>query len=286
MEKKARQYKEVGRTLISPGGTIMSKLNRSVERSMKIIEVVSGSGVTSLAFLADQTGLPKPTVLRICATLVNQNWLTRSRIDGRYRIGPRFPRLTATADSVDAIITAGTDEIVALSNATGLGVDLAVTIGLGRVEIIDTTRRFAQHGIYPDTIGYRPSPFRSALGSAFLAAVNPEKRATYISKLVASSRGKDHKAALTFPERLREIKAKGFAAREEEYWGRAVDYGGVPNAISVAIKSGDQPVGSISLVWLAEQRNVASVANEHLEKLNKTAQAIGASLILPEGEIE
>ncbi|MFC6587965.1 helix-turn-helix domain-containing protein [Sulfitobacter pacificus] len=42
----------------------MTKLNRSVERSMKILEVVSGSGVTSLAFLAEQTGLPKPTIMR------------------------------------------------------------------------------------------------------------------------------------------------------------------------------------------------------------------------------
>ncbi len=256
----------------------MTKLNRSVERSMKIIEVVSGSGVTSLAFLADQTGLPKATILRICATLVNQRWLTQSRSDSRYRIGPRFPRLESEPDSVDAIIEAGKLEIVALTKDTGLAVDLAVSIGNGRVEIVDTTRHFALHGIFPDTIGYRPSPFRSALGSAFLAALGTDERTSYVAKLAVNTRGRDREAALNFPNRLQDIRINGFAAREEAYWGRAVDYGGTPSAIGVAIHADNKAVGAISLVWLAEKQTVASVAAAHLERLTLAAHAIGRQL--------
>lgn len=256
----------------------MTKLNRSVERSMKIIEVVSDSGVTSLAFLAEQTGLPKATILRICATLVNQKWLSQSRSDSRYRIGPRFPRLGSEPDSVDAIIEAGKLEIVALTKGTGLAVDLAVSIGDGRVEIVDTTRHFAQHGIFPDTIGYRPSPFRSALGSAYLAALNAEERTAHAAKLAMNTKGRDREAALNFPKRLQDIAKNGYAAREEAYWGRAVDYGGTPSAIGVAILSDKRPVGAISLVWLAEKQTVASVAATHLAVLSRTARAIGAQL--------
>jgi len=251
---------------------------------MKIIEVVSGSGVSSLAFLADQTGLPKATIVRICATLVSQKWLSQSRNDSRYRIGPRFPRLSAEADSVDAIIEAGKVEIVALSEASGLGVDLAVSIGNGRVEIVDTTRRFAQHGIYPDSIGYRPSPFRSALGSAFLAGLDAEERTTYISKLTVNTTGKDREAALNMPRKLQDIRTNGFAAREEGYWGRAVDYGGIPSAISVAIRANGQSVGAISLVWLAEERSVESVAGAHLTHLTRAAKAIGERMGSSEGK--
>ena len=257
----------------------MAKLNRSVERSMKIIEVVSGSGVTSLAFLAEQTGLPKATIMRICATLVGQRWLSQSRSDARYRIGPSFPRLESEPDSVDALIEAGTSEIVALTKATELAVDIAVSIGNGRVEIVDTTRHFAQHGIFPDTIGYRPSPFRSALGSAFLAALSAEERSAQAAKLAAITKGRDREAALSFPKRLLDIQASGFAAREEAYWGRAVDYGGTPSAIAVAIRANGQPLGALSLVWLAERHTVASIASTHLEELNKAADAIGKQLV-------
>lgn len=253
----------------------MAKLNRSVERSMKILEVVAGTGVTSLAFLAEQTGLPKPTILRICATLVNQRWLSQSRSDSRYRIGSRFPRLDSTPDSIDTLVEAGSPEIIALSDATGLGVDLAAAIGNGRVEIVDTTRLYAKHGIFPDCIGFRPSPFRSALGCALLAALSIEERVEYAAKLAENTRGKDREAALNLPAKLKEIRARGFATREDSYWGRAVDYGGVPSAISVAIRAGGHVVGSVSLVWLAESRSVDEVAQAHLARLNLTADAIG-----------
>lgn len=253
----------------------MTKLNRSVERSMKILEVVSSSGVTSLGFLADQTGLPKPTILRICATLVNQRWLAQSRSDSRYRIGSRFPRLETAPDAIDALVEAGSSEIVRLSQATGLGVDLAAAIGQGRVEIVDTTRKYSEHGIFPDCIGYRPSPFRSALGSAYLAALEADERAEVAAKMSVNTKGKDREAALRLPEKLREIRTRGFATREYGYWGRAVDYGGIPSAISVAIRADSRVIGALSLVWLAEKQSVEEVAIAHLERLTLAADAIG-----------
>ncbi|WP_193142792.1 IclR family transcriptional regulator [Meridianimarinicoccus sp. MJW13] len=265
----------------------MTKFNRSVERSMKILEVVSGSGVTSLAFLADQTGLPKPTILRICATLVHQRWLTQSRSDGRYRIGSRFPRLGTAPDSIDALVEAGSSEIVRLSEATGLGVDLAAGIGNGRVEIVDTTRTFSDHGIFPDCIGYRPSPFRSALGCAFLAAHDADARADFSAKLAVNTKGKDREAALSLPGKLKEIRAKGFATREFGYWGRAVDYGGIPSAIGVAIRAEGRVIGAVSLIWLAEKHRVDEIASAHLKQLTSAAVAIGrqfeSNVRLPDG---
>ena len=262
----------------------MTQLNRSVERSMKIIETVSDSGLCSLAFLAGQTGLPKATILRICETLISQRWLFQSRSDKRYRIGPRFPRLSPEADLVDAIIEAGKQEIVALSQQTELAVDLAVSIGGGRVEIVDTTRRFAQHGIFPDSIGYRPSPFRSALGSAFLTALDAEERATYFTKLIENTVGKDREAAVNMPRKLQDIRTKGFAAREDGYWGRAVDYGGVPGAISVPIRADGQAIGAVSLVWLAEERSIESVAGTHLTRLKRAAKTIGERMNFDAGK--
>ncbi|TDT77152.1 IclR family transcriptional regulator [Litoreibacter halocynthiae] len=256
----------------------MAKLNRSVERSMKIVEAISVNGVSSLAFLADRTDLPKATILRICATLVSQRWLSQSRSDGRYRIGPGFPHLGGEPDSIGALIEAGKAEIVELSEHTGHGVDLAASIGDGRVEIVDTTRQFSRHGIFPDCIGYRPSPFRSALGSAFLGALEANDIARFSAELSRHTSGKDREATLSFPQKLRDMRKNGYAAREAGYWGRAVDYGGIPRAIGVAIRADSRVVGAINLVWLAERSSVEAVAGAHLERLSLAAKTIGDNL--------
>ena len=253
----------------------MTKLNRSVERGLNILEVISSNGVCSLAFLAERTGLPKPTILRICATLVQQRWLTQSRSDSRYRVGSRFPRVNSRPTTIDTLVEAGASAILSLSDATGLGVDLAAPIGNGRVEIVDTTRNFSIHGIFPDCIGYRPSPFRSALGCAFLAALEPEQEAEYSARLAVHTTGKDRTAALALPAKLREVRAQGFAIRENGYWGRAVDYGGIPSAIAVAISAQSHAVGAVSLIGLAEQHSAAAIAKAHLKKLTETAEEIG-----------
>jgi len=249
---------------------------------MKIIEVISANGLCSLAFLADRTNLPKATILRICATLINRRWLAQNRSDGRYRIGPKFPRSGVAPDSVDAMIEAGKSDIVKLSEATGLGVDLAVSIGNGRVEIVDTTRHFSLHGIFPDCVGYRPSPFRSALGSAFLAALDAQQYTKYSAELGMHLTGKDHEAALTFEKKMQTIRANGYATREAGYWGRAVDYGEIPDAISVAIRAGNQIVGAINLVWLARKLSAKEVASTHLNRLNLAATAIGNKFAISE----
>ena len=93
--------------------------------------------------------------------------------------------------------------------------------------------------------------------------------------LSANTTGKDRAAALQLPTKLRDIRTRGFASREPGYWGRAVDYGGIPSAIGVAVRSGDQVLGALSLVWLAERRSVDDVAQAQLGRLTATAKAIG-----------
>lgn len=256
----------------------MTKLNRSVQRSMKIVEVVADNGVCSLSFLAAETELPKPTVLRICATLMSQRWLSQDRSDKCYRLGSRFPRMGPERTLVDALIETGKAEIILLSQATGLAVDLAAAVGNGRVEIVDTTRVFSTHGIFPGSIGYRPSPARSALGCAYLSALAPKQLAAYSKAWSETATGRDQEAALNLLQKIRKVQKDGFATREDGYWGRAVDYGDIPHAIGVVIQDDINPIGAISLVWRAEQHGVGDVVQAHLQRLQSAAAEIGRRL--------
>ena len=253
----------------------MTKLNRSIERGLTVLEVIHTSGASSLAFLAAQTGLSKPTLLRICATLESRRWLIRRSNDGCYQFGSAFPQFGGMPEIVDRLVAAGKEEIVRLSEETGLGVDLAAGIGGGRTEIVDTTRVFRKHGVYPDAVGFRPSPILSALGAAYLSGLSNRKRTEALQELVKRLPREDAAALPQLPELLKNVAEKGYAARAQGHWGRAVDFGELPSAIALPILAGSEPVGAVNLVWNAGDQSVEAVARDHLARLQSAAKIIG-----------
>lgn len=253
----------------------MTKLNRSIERGLTVLEVIHTSGVSSLAYLAAQTGLSKPTLLRICATLESRRWLIRRSSDGRYQLGSAFPQSGGVPDLVDRLVAAAKQEIVRLSEETGLGVDLAAAIGGGRTEIVDTTRVFKKHGVYPGSVGFRPSPILSALGAAYLSGLSKSGRAEALQELVNRLPREDAAALPRLPQLLKAANEKGYAARAHGHWGRAVDYGELPAAIAVPIMAQREVVGAVNLVWNAADQSVEDVASNHLSRLQSAARIIG-----------
>ena len=253
------------------------KLNRSIERGLTVLEVIHTSGASSLAFLAERTGLSKPTILRICATLEHRRWLSRRSSDGYFQLGSGFPQAGGMPDLADRLVAVSKKEIVRLSEETGLGVDLAAAIGGGRTEIVDTTRVFRKHGVYPDAVGFRPSPILSALGGAYLSGLSEPDRAAVLKDLVPRLPREDASALLQLPRTLKAIARNGYAARAEGHWGRAVDYGELPAAIAVPILADTKVVGAVNLVWNASDQTVEVVAKSHLARLEATAKAIGRS---------
>ncbi|WP_417210404.1 IclR family transcriptional regulator [Antarctobacter sp.] len=253
----------------------MTKLNRSIERGLTVLEVIHISGAISLARLAARTELSKPTLLRICATLESRRWLMRRNSDGWYQIGSAFPATGGKPDLVDRLVAVAKEEIVRLSQETGLGVDLAAAIGGGRTEIVDTTRVFKKHGVYPDAVGFRPSPILSALGAAYLSGLAKPALAEALRDLVKRLPREDAAAVPQLPQILKSIAEKGYATRAEGHWGRAVDYGELPSAIGVPILAVAEPVGALNLVWNASYRSIEAVAGDHLAQLQATARTIG-----------
>ncbi len=253
----------------------MLKLNRSIDRSITVLEVIQAAGACSLAVLAQETGLPKPTILRICATLENRRWLIRQKSDGCYRLGSAFPISGGKTEETDRLVAASKQEIVRLSTLCGMGVDLAAAIGDGRTEIVDSTRVFKQHGVYPEVIGYRPSPVFSALGLSFLSVSPAEEQTELLMKLAEKLPREERSVLPQLPQLLRTILKQGYAVRADGHWGRAVDYGALPSAIGVPIVADKTPVGAINLVWNADDARVETIVKSHLTNLRAAADVIG-----------
>jgi IclR family mhp operon transcriptional activator len=253
----------------------VTKLNRSIDRGMLVLEVVHANGKISLAALAARTGLPKPTVLRICATFEQRRWLSRRSGDGSYQLGSAFPQGAGMPNRVDRLVAVGKEELLHLSRETGLASDLAAGIGDGRVEIVDTSRAYKLHAIYPDAVGFRPSPILSALGSAYLFAMTADERAKALRDFADRLPREEIIALPRLGRILADIGTRGYAVRSPEHWGRAVDYGALPAAIAVPIVAKGEPVGAINLVWNGSKHLPETVARDHLPGLQSAAWTIG-----------
>ena len=253
----------------------MTKLNRSIDRGLSVLDVVHSVGSCSLAGLTARTGLPKPTLLRICKSLEARRWLFRRLSDGNYQLGSAFPRIGGMGNRVDRLVAVGKEVIVGLSSDTGLASDLAAGIGGGRVEIVDTTRSFALHAIYPDCVGFRPSPILSALGAAYIFALTDAERGQNLEELSIRLPREEIKSLSRQATIFTEIRARGYAIRSPGHWGRAVDYGALLAAIAVPVLAGGEPVGSVNLVWNSSEGCAERMAMDHLGRLQLAARTIG-----------
>ena len=146
----------------------------------------------SASELARQTGIPRPTVIRLAASLVAHRWLQVETGGERYRLGAGVVSLAQSFLSGLDIRAASRAPMLALAEATGGSVYLAVRDGLEMVLIEACRARSTMLSARLDVGSRVPLP-NSALGRAYLATVDATTRGQLIDSL-RLSRGSDWNA--------------------------------------------------------------------------------------------
>jgi len=136
-------------------------------------------GPTDLARL---TGIPRPSVTRLAATLVAHRWLQPEPGGERFMLGPGVVSLAQVfLDGLDAR-AAARGPMQALADSTGGSVYLAVRDGLEMVLVEACRSRSTMLSTRLD-VGTRVPLPNSALGRAYLGAVDEATRAGVIDSL-------------------------------------------------------------------------------------------------------
>lgn len=183
----------------------------------------------SASELARQTGIPRPTVIRLAASLVAHRWLQVERGGERYRLGAGVVSLAQSFLSGLDIRAAARAPMLALAEATGGSVYLAVRDGLEMVLIEACRARSTMLSARLDVGSRVPLP-NSALGRAYLATVDAQTRSQLIDS-VRLSRGNDWHALETgLQAALAEHAQSGYCLSAGEFHAEI-------NSVSVAIQS-------------------------------------------------
>ena len=233
-------------------------------------------GPTELARL---TGIPRPTVTRLAATLVAKRWLRPEPGGERYMLGAGVVSLAQVFLSGLDVRAASRAAMQVLAESTGGAVYLAVRDGLEMVLVEACRARSTMLAARLDVGSRVPLP-NSALGRAYLGAVDAATRARLLESLQLS-RGSDWPALASGLQRaLAERVQTGLCLSAGEFHREI-------NSVSVAMVG---PAGDVMAFncggpafLFSEEHLRGEVAPALVRMVRQIAADIGGVAAIPEG---
>jgi IclR family KDG regulon transcriptional repressor len=184
-----------------------------VHAALSVMELVVSQGRLGLGDLARELQLPKSTLHRICAILVERGWALRDE-QGRYEPGVRAIGLGSRAATLP-IVTGFRHAVAELMTRHDETVCLAVLDGDESVFIaIEETTQPVRLQTW---VGRRAPAFASASGRVILAARTPAAIAgEYGGRALVTPTGRRFQTIAELEAILDRVRADGFAENQEE----------------------------------------------------------------------
>ncbi len=255
--------------------------NRSLDRGIMVLEALGREGGMTLAELHRSTELPKSTLRRLLATLMERRIVRKSLADDRYRSTVTFPGQPKSGlpPHMSVLADIALPETLQLTNDIGWPSDIHMRDG-STMRIVESTRSVSPFTLYRGVINRRLNHFGSASGVACLTAMQDSEIAE-LDRLTAG----DAKWGLarfgmtydSFMPKLEAIRKKGYGFRLAQYLGETV-LDDQLSAIALPLHRNGVPIGACSILFLRVFAKVPEFAERHLEDLRKTADRINRNI--------
>lgn len=188
---------------------ISGNTTTSLARGLSIIRAFNAEDNTlGNQELIERTGLPKATISRLSATLIALGYLRYDDTTGRYSIGPATISLGYSALSSSAVVHMARPLMQDLADQTG------VAVALGMRENHDMVYLANARSMSPVTlrlnVGSRLPLWRTAMGLAYMAEMQPDARESIVEDLVQSDPQQEEKIRTLVADALRSLHDYGF----------------------------------------------------------------------------
>ncbi|ABS62457.1 regulatory protein IclR [Parvibaculum lavamentivorans DS-1] len=244
-----------------------------VIRSLMVLEAMNATGkATTLAQLHEETGLPKPTLVRLLDTLISTGHVRRvSRMAG-YALTERVLRLSSGFRHGDLVVEAARPFLSALTAEHKWPMGLA-TLDRDAMLVRLSTRQESPFAMDPDWLNRRLAILVSALARAYIAFCPEEERRVLLtllrnskSKMNAPARDESYMAAM-----VEGIRKRGYA-------NTAAPRGDPAMGLAVPVMQGEHVAACINIRYIGSTMSEAEAVKRYLPALQRTAAAIAANL--------
>jgi IclR family mhp operon transcriptional activator len=255
------------------------ELVRSVTRAMQLLRVLQGLGKATLADVQRETGLPKPTLLRLMRTLEQERAVWRAEGDGLWRPAVEFVPTRILTPEHQQLIAAAMPALEALRALVVWPSDLAVKDGVF-MRLLETTRRNSGLAVNRDEIGHTIDLLRSAVGRAYVAHCPSHERVRLARQLGRRLHVGTESVARDLELIRLAVHRRGYAERDASFGGHdeAIErFDDQLSAIAVPVMHGERVIACVNVVWLKRFDARGGVVLRHLKQLKAAASCIAAN---------
>ena len=256
---------------------------RGLQRGLNVLQILQANPISSLHLIHSATGISKPSLLRILATLEQAGLVSRRLADGHYRLST-FARAGRKHDRHDRVAEASAPVLDRLCQKVLWPSDLLVPAG-AHMERRETSQARSPFFIptHSPRVGQAIGWLLTGVGRAYLAFC-PEKERQSILLRLRKSNSPDDRLAHE-PKQLDSIlaatRARGYGTRDPGFTGW--NHGHPPRddglaAIAVPLLDRTRVHGSINILWIRTAFSTEAFAERHLHDLQAAAREIVESL--------
>ncbi|KMO13638.1 helix-turn-helix domain-containing protein [Methylobacterium platani] len=250
-----------------------------VTAALRVLEVLAALNRLREASVGDlfrETGLNRPTIVRMLETLIHAGMVARHPARPVYVATGRTLELSSGYRRHEEMALAAAPTLARLHAALQWPSDVSVFDGDAMVVARTSRGEGVLH--FNRRPGYRAPLLGTSLGLAYLAFCAPETRDRALAALSGSPEpwnavARDPRAVAGL---LEGVRRNGYAGMIEAYSDAA--YHGVASAIGVPVLIGGVAAGSLNLMYLRHSLTEADVVARFVAPLREAAEEIAAAL--------
>ena len=226
-----------------------------VRRSFAVLEALSRRRTSTLSLLVHETGLPRPTVVRLLHTLSALGYAQRVSREHGYRLTDRVLGLSGSIRFVDHLVDAAIPHMSRFTAEHGWPLYLA-TLSYGAITIRHSTAPESPMSFEGAGLNSRRSVLASALGRVWLAFCSESERRTILRDIGGLAPRQE--AALR--SALLRVRNAGYAFTASARVSRI-------HGMAVPIRERQRMLGSLSMRFPRSAMNEEQVASRFARRL-------------------
>lgn len=240
-----------------------------VRRTFAVLEALSRRRTSTLSLLAQETGLPRPTVVRLLHTLSVLGYAQRVSRQLGYRLTDRVLGLSGAIRFVDHLVDAAIPHMSQFTAEHGWPLYLA-TLSYGAITIRHSTAPESPMSFEAAGLNSRRSVLSSALGRVWLAFCSEPERRAILRDIGGLARREE--AALR--SALERVRAEGCAFTVSPGVSRI-------HGMAVPIRHRQRMLGSLSMRFPRSAMSEQQAASRYARPLAALASVIANDVMPP-----
>jgi len=245
---------------------------RSVERAIDVLQALNRRPLSTLHDLHRETGLPKPSIVRLLRTLEGKGLAAQSSRYGTYQLLGRVKTLSSGFHHEPLIIEVAEEIMIDFTKAEGWPLALAL-FDLNAMVVRASTIPYTSLSFFHSSLNMRLSMVSRALGRAYLAHSEPNEQKILLEILKHSKDPEDAAAHddAAMARMIAQVRERGYATRDPMIEPRS-------STIAVPVRENGRVVACLGLTWITAAMPMPKGTEKYVPRMFAMVEEISREL--------